>query len=124
MRAYYAATAVFLLLDLVFDINIRIAFFESVPVLRAAYYGVCFTCLGLMLWRPSWTVIISAFESLVTLIALILSMGIRTMLITDEMLDGHASFISMQEVANFVISGGFAYIAWFKGMDELRKRLQ
>lgn len=123
MRGYYAATVLFLLLDLVLDVNVRIAFFESMPALKAGYYLVCFACLGLVLWQPAWTIIISAFESLVSLVALILSMGIRTMLITDDMLEGHASFVTYQEVINFMISGGFAYIAWFRGMRELRESL-
>lgn len=38
LRAYYAATTLFLLLDLWLDINIRLAFLDSRPGWRAAYY--------------------------------------------------------------------------------------
>ena len=124
MRWYYAATAVFLLLDLLLDINVRVAFLDALPAFRGAYYVVCFTCLGMMLWRPGWTVIISAFESLVTLSALIIGFGTRAILVSDAMLEGHEPFVSMPEIVNFLMSGSIAYIAWSRGIAELHKRSQ
>ena len=85
-----------------------------------AYYGICFVCLGLMLWRPAWTVLISAFESLVTLSALIIGMGIRTLLVTDQMLETGGGLVTMPEIYNFLISGAVAYVAWVRGVNQLR----
>jgi hypothetical protein len=119
---YYAATMLFVVLDFALDINIRLAFLESLPTARIGYYGVCFSCLGLMLWRPGWTVPISAFESLVTLSALIISMAMRTLLATDHVLDTGTGFITMPEIYNFLISGGMAYVAWFHGVRQLKNR--
>lgn len=119
---YYAATVFFLVLDFALDFNIRIAFLESLPTARIAYYGVCFTCLALMLWRPGWTVFISAFESLVTLSALIISMAMRTLLVTEQVLESGTGFITMPEIYNFMISGGVAYVAWFHGVNRLKKK--
>jgi len=73
-----------------------------------------------MLWRPAWSVLISAFESLVTLSALIINMGMRTLLVSDRVLETGAGFITMPEIYNFLISGGVAYIAWIKGINRLR----
>jgi len=117
---YYAATVLFVLLDFALGFNIRLAFLESLPMARIAYYGVCFSCLALMLWRPAWTVLISAFESLVTLSALIIGMGMRAMLLTDRMLETGSGFITMPEIYNFMISGGMAYVAWVKGIKDLK----
>jgi hypothetical protein len=117
---YYAATAVFAVLDFALDFNVRIAFLEALPMARVAYYGVCFTCLALMLWRPAWTVLISAFESLVTLSALIIGMGMRVLLLTDDVLETGTGFITMPEIYNFMISGGIAYVAWVKGINHLK----
>ena len=119
---YYAASAIFLLLDFVADINVRVAFLEPWPAARAAYYGVCFACLALMLWRPGWAVLIGGFESLVTLVALILGMGIRVMIPGDAVVAGTASFVTLQEIANFLLSGSIAYLAWVKGVQALRSR--
>lgn len=110
----------FVLLDFALGFNIRLAFLEPLPMARIAYYGACFTCLALMLWRPAWTVLISAFESLVTLSALIIGMGMRAMLLTDRMLETGAGFVTMPEIYNFVISGGIAYVAWVKGIKTLK----
>lgn len=119
---YYAATLVFLLLDYVADINVRVAFLESLPTARAAYYGICFVCLGLMIWRPAWTTLIGTFESLVTLIALIFGTAVRVMIPNDAIFDESASFVTTQEIINFVIAGSMAYYAWVKGMKELTSR--
>lgn len=117
---YYAATVIFVVLDFALGFNIRLAFLESLPMARMAYYAVCFTCLALMLWRPAWTVLISAFESLVTLSALIIGMGMRTLLLTDRMLETGRGVITMPEIYNFLIAGGIAYLAWMKGMKALK----
>ena len=117
---YYGATAIFLLLDYAIGFNIRIAFLEPYPEARLAYYGVCFACLGLMLWRPAWTVLISAFESIVTLSALIIAMGMRTLLVTDRVLDTGSGLITMPEIYNFLIAGSIAYVAWVKGINRLK----
>lgn len=119
---YYAATVLFLLLDYAVGLNIRVAFLEPFPEGRAAYYGVCFACLGLMLWRPAWAVLIAAFESIVTLSALIISMGMRTILVTDRMLETGGDLVTMPEILNFLISGGVAYVAWVRGINRLKNK--
>lgn len=118
---YYAATVIFLLLDFAFGFNIRLAFLEPHPAARIAYYGICFACLGLMLWRPHWTVLIGAFESLITLSALIIGMGMRTLLMTDRMLETGGGVVTMPEIVNFLISGAIAYVAWVRGINALRR---
>jgi len=119
---YYAATVVFLLLDYLAGINLRVAFLETLPSARAAYYGICFVCLGLMIWRPAWTTLIGTFESLVTLIALIFSMALRVLVPSDAFFAENASFVTFQEVINFMIAGGVAYLAWIRGLKELTGR--
>lgn len=120
LLVYYAATALFLLLDYGFSINIRLAFLESYPDWRSAYYGLCFACLALILWRPALAVIVGTVESLLTLVALILHMALRVMLISDDMLVTSYGIVTMPEVINFLISGGVAYFAWAQGMKSLR----
>lgn len=116
---YYAATAIFLLLDYTAGINVRVAFLESLPAARAAYYGICFVCLALMIWRPAWTTLIGTFESLVTLIALIFSMGVKVLVPNDVIFDENVYFVTYQEVINFVIAGSMAYFSWVRGLKDL-----
>ena len=119
---YYAASVLFLLLDFLADFNVRVAFLEPWPAARVAYYGVCFACFGLMLWRPRWAALIGSFESLVTLVALILSMAVRVMIPSDAIIAGAASFVTIEEILNFLISGSVAYFAWVRGLRAMRLR--
>lgn len=119
--AYYAATLLFLALDYRGGLNVRVAFLEPFPAWRAAYYGVCFLCLALVVWQPGWSVIVGAFESLVTLCALIISFGMRAILVTDAMLESGRGFVTMPEIVNFVISGGVAWLVWTRGMREIAR---
>lgn len=116
LLGYYGATIVFLALDVFLGLNVRIAFFDGQPLWKSAYYLLCFGCFALMLARPSWTVLIGAVESLVTLVALILIMAIKTILVNDAMLEGDAPPVSIAELINFTISGAAAYVAWLRGM--------
>lgn len=120
IRVYYLATVVFLLLDVMFHLNVRLAFLETSPVLRASYYAALFTCMVLVLWRPGWTVVIGAIESLIVLVALILGMGMRTMLVSDTMLERGVGVVTLPEIINFMITGGIAYLAFTQGMHRLR----
>lgn len=117
---YYAASVLFMLLDYGLGFNVRIAFLEPWPAARLAYYGVCFTCLALMLCRPAWTILVATFESLVTLVALILGMAIRVMVPPDDAFAGNASIVSFQQILNFLIAASVAYLAWIRGLRDLR----
>ena len=121
---YYAATAVFLSLDYGFGVNVRVAVLDTAPGLRFAYYVLCFACLALMLWRPAWTTIIGTVESLLILVALILNMALRSMVITHPLLASGPGVVTIEEVLNFVIAGGAAYVSWASGMAALGKDLQ
>lgn len=117
---YYAATVLFVLLDYGFGVNVRIAFLEPFPAARMGYYLVCFACLALMLWRPAWTTLIGTVESLVTLVALILSMALRVMIPNDAIFEEKEGFVSYQEIINFLIAGLIAYSSWTSGLRRLR----
>ena len=119
LLVYYAATALFVSLDFGFGINIRVAFLESTPGLRAGFYAVLFACLALMIWRPQWTTAIGAVESLATLIALIINMALRSMVVTDAMLETGTGFVTMPEIFNFIIVGGAAYVSYVNGVRAL-----
>lgn len=121
---YYAGTAIFLLLDYVLGLNVRLAFLENHPLLKAIYYGILFACLGGAILRPDWTLVIGAVESLVTLVGLIFSMALRTMVVTDAMIETGAGVVTPAEIVNFIISGGIAYISWMRGLRALGSRSQ
>jgi hypothetical protein len=124
LRLYYAATALFLLLDYAFGINVRLASLEPFPGWRALYYLFCFGCLGLMLWRPGWSQWIATLESLLTLSMLIIAMGARVMTVSDTLLSTGEGFITSEEIINFIISGGAAWVAYTRGTQAIQRDFQ
>jgi hypothetical protein len=119
LQAYYAATIVFLMLDYGMGLNVRTAGLEGLPGLKAGYYLVLFACLGLMVWRPTWSTVVGVVESLATLVTLIFSVALRSMLPTEQMLETGSGFLGVPELVNFVIAGGIAWYAWQRGLAQL-----
>jgi len=122
LQLYYAATVAFLVLDAGFGINVRIAALDGFPGARAAYYLVIFCCFGLMLWQPAWSAVIGCIESLATLVMLIVGMALRSMIVTDRMLETGTGLVTAPEVVNFVISGSIAWFAWQRSLRQLLGR--
>lgn len=121
LTLYYSTTLIFLVFDFLLGINVRIAFLESWPLARLAYYAVCFGCLALMIWRPGLQALVSAVESLTAVIALILAMGVRVMVITDDMVESGRNIVTTKEIINFLISGSVAYYAWYRALRSLKE---
>ena len=119
LQAYYAATIIFLMLDYGFGMNVRTAGLEGFPGLKAGYYLVIFGCLGLVVWRPAWSTAVGVVESLATLVTLIFSIALRSMFVSEQMLETGTGFVSTAELLNFLISGSIAWFAWQRGMRQL-----
>lgn len=122
LLAYYASTAVFMLMDYALDVNIRLTFLDDFPLWRFAYYLLCFGCLALILWRPQWTAYVAAAESLLTLALIILSTAVRVVIVTDDMIEHGRGFVSTRELINFVISATAVYISYVINMRSIQQR--
>ena len=46
-------------------------------------------------------------------------MALRSMIVTDQMLDTGAGFVSVEEVVNFAIVGTAAYVSWLRRLSAL-----
>lgn len=119
LYAYYGATILFLLLDMLFSFSIRATFFDANTGLRMLYYAFCMLCFLVMIWKPALSALIGAVESVITLSALILVMGIRVIVPTDPTLETGVGAVTAREIGNFILAGGIAYIAWGNNMKEL-----
>lgn len=115
ITGYYGATVGFVILDYLLDFNIRLMFLDAWPGWRGLYYAVCLGFFGVMLWRPGWSAVIGAAESLLTLSLLIISMALPVMIVTDAMIEHGRGFVTVEELLNFVISGSIAYISLMRG---------
>ena len=117
---YYAATILFVLLDYVLGINLRVAFLEAYPAARLVYYAICFACLALILWQPRWATLIGGIESLVALIVMTISMMLRVVIVTDEMIEQGSGFVRFEEIVNYLMVGSIAYLSWIRGIQSLK----
>ena len=116
LTGYYGATAGFLLLDLGFGLNFRVAFLEGYDGWRFAYYAICFACLAVVLARPAWTVAVTAVESLVTIVALIFSVALPTLVYADSAFTSAGGLPGLEGIVNFAISGSAAYLSWTRSL--------
>lgn len=119
LLGYYLATLLFVALDVGLHINVRLAFLDAAPGWRTLYYLVCLACAAAIQWRPDLSALIGAVEGLVTMVSLILSVAPRAMMLGDNL----GRPLDLETMVNFLISGFFAYISWWRGMAELRRRL-
>lgn len=117
---YYAATIVFVLIDYALGVNLRLAFLEPYPLLRLGYYAACFACLALMLRYPRWAALIGGIESLIALIALTFSMGLRILIPSGDILEQGTGFVTIEEIINYLIVGSIAYLSWTRGIESLK----
>ncbi len=120
LRIYYAATLLFVILDYFMNINVRLAFLEAWPEMRALYYLLCFVCLGLMIWRPGWSLWIGTIESMLSLSLLIITMGVRVMTMSEQMLRTGSGLITISEIMNFFIVAGVAWLAYMRGVKAIQ----
>ena len=120
LAAYYGATVVFMLLDYLLGINVRLASLQDWPAWRAYYYAFCLLCFALMIWRPAWRSWIGIAESLITMSLLIINMALRVVVVSDEMIESGRGFVSTAEIVNFLIASSVVYLAYMQQMQSLR----
>lgn len=119
--AYYSATIVFALLDFVLGVSVRASFLDQFPRAKLVYYAICVACLVLILYRPSWSVMVTMLESLTAVVALTLAIGVRVLVVTQEMIETGRGFVSLEELVNYLIVGGIAYYAYLASMQSLKE---
>ena len=74
-----------------------------------------------MIWRPVWSLWIGTLESMLSLSLLIGTMGVRVMTMSEQLLKTGSGLVTMSELMNFMIVGGVAYIAYWRGMQAIKK---
>ncbi len=104
IKAYYWATPIFLLLDLLFGIDVRVSAFIYHPFYKFVYYLFCFVCMAIIIWKPGLSAGVGLFESSINIV--ILSTGM--------MLSVYLGTITIQHVVNFVLSGGICLTSFYR----------
>jgi len=99
-RWYFYITPLFILLDYIFGINVRVSALETMPLYKNLYYGFCILCGICMYIIPRYSAVVALFESSINIIMLVLSIYlpfIRTLTaLMDDVLD--ADFTTLEEL--------------------------
>jgi hypothetical protein len=121
--AYYLATPLFLLIDLVWAAPLRVAFIQS-DATRYAYYGFCFLC-GLIMWRrrevAPW---LGIFESAINFTFVLLSILLPLWSAPDAIAAGGGlpSF-GLARITNAMLSGTMLVAGFHARQAELMHSL-
>jgi len=115
-RWYYYATPLFILLDYLAGINVRVAALDSLPLHKNAYYGFCIICaLGISIF-PKYSVVVVLLESTINFLMVILLLllpYVRFAMLEDILSTdwGSGSGFSVPRVINLLLAGFIAALA-------------
>ncbi len=119
-KLYYLITPVFVLLDYLGGINVRVAVLDSMLLYKNLYYGFCVICAVGIYAFPRCTPFVALFEStmnfLMTIMGLFLPY-VQYIMHADDVLDADWEIISgltYQRIVNLVLAGSVAILV-FKG---------
>jgi hypothetical protein len=75
----------------------------------------------MMIWRPQWSLWIGTVEAMLSLSLLIVTMGVRVMTMSEQMLRTGTGLVTKSEIMNFMIVGGVAWVAYRRGITAIQK---
>jgi hypothetical protein len=75
VRAVYWSTPLFVALDFLYGVSLRIPFLDFMPGAKAIYYAADIACAVAITARPRWTAAIGLAESTLNVALLVLSTG-------------------------------------------------
>jgi hypothetical protein len=75
LRAVYWSTPLFVALDFLYGVSLRIPFLDFMPGAKAIYYAADIACAVAITARPRWTAAIGLAESTLNVALLVLSTG-------------------------------------------------
>lgn len=121
---YYLATPLFIILDALFGISLRIPFLDTAPVLKYIYYMLIFCC-GLLIRRwPDTARVISLVECSVCLT--LTCVGFMVPLYWhDRSLEAIAyakDYYNWKTVLNFAMTGGLLYYWFYQAQFRLKMK--
>lgn len=107
IAAYYLATPLFAVADMVFGANVRAVGLADHPEWRAVWYAGCLGCGVVALVRPSWASVAGLAESALNLLLLALSVFLPLLAFADRASQGamvHGVPFGLDFATNLVLS--------------------
>ena len=125
---YFYLTPLFILLDYIWGVNVRVSALDSWPVYKNLYYGFCILCGVCMYIVPRYSAVVTFFESIINFGMIVFSIFmpyIQNMIYAEDILN--ADFKAMEEsinaqsIVNFVIVGSFVVLTFHKSIQTIQE---
>ena len=126
-RWYFYITPLFILLDYILGINVRVSALETMPLYKNLYYGFCIICGICMYIIPRYSAIVALLESSINIMMLVLGIFlpyIRTITaLMDDVLG--ADFTALEEtlkvqpMVNLFIVGSCLILTFRKSIETI-----
>jgi len=117
-RWYYFATPIFILLDYLWGINVRVSVLDSMPLYKNLYYGFCITCaVGICIF-PRYSAVVALAESTINFLMVVFFLFtpyVYCLTHMDDVLSAVSdveNVFSMQRIANLFLAGLVAVFAF------------
>jgi hypothetical protein len=117
-KLYYYITPIFILLDYVWGISIRVAVLDSMPPYKNLYYGFCILCGIFVYALPRFTPVVALFESSINFLMTVLAVFmpyIHFITKTDDFLTADlptAAGFDTPHIVNILLAGGIAILGF------------
>ena len=121
---YYYATPLFILLDYLAGINVRVSALDAMPLYKNLYYGFCILCgLGMYI-SPRYSPVVALLESAINyvlMILLLLRPYIICLLQEDIIGEGwqNMEMLTAQQITNLLIAALVAAYAFKASINKL-----
>jgi hypothetical protein len=116
VHAIYWSTPIFVALDFLYSISLRIPFLDALPGVKGLYYAGELACAVVISARPRWTATIGFAESVVSISLLVLSTGAAYLTVLESAASSNVVIVNPftpQAVASLAISAavfGASYV--------------
>ncbi|MHC4594605.1 MAG: hypothetical protein ACYS9C_09495 [Planctomycetota bacterium] len=123
-RWYYYITPLFILLDYIWGVNVRVNVLDSTPLYKSLYYGFCILCGVGMYIAPRYSAVVALFESAINFTMTILGLFLPYVqhLYTDDVLSADwevASSLSFERIVNLVLVGSVAIFVFKQSIQSI-----
>lgn len=122
---YYYMTPLFIALDYLFEINIRVTVLDSMPHYKPLYYGFCIFCGIGMFVLPRCTLILALFESVLNILLVVLTVFlpyVQILMQPDNILEAEWStpkVFTIRYIINLILAGTIATFAFHGSLRAL-----
>ncbi len=114
-RWYYYITPLFILLDYIWGVNVRVTILDSMPLYKSLYYGFCILCGVGMYIVPQYFAVVALLESTIIFTMVVLGIFVpyvQNILYVDDILTADfkamEASLNIQPIVNLVLAGSVA----------------